>query len=321
MPLRVGIDEAGYGPQLGPLVSAASVWRVGEADVASNLWTKLKAVLKRPPVTRDSQLPVGDSKQVFDRKKGIASLERPVLAFGAALGLPTDRLDALLNAITSDPRRFDGAPPWYAALDQPLPLDPQRSQFAAIAQRLASTMASREVTCVGLLAEVVSEQRFNERIRQTDNKAEILLEHVLRLIDRISRKARGETVHLTVDRLGGRANYTQALLRAFPARRLHVIETSPGCSRYRLESPGQGDWHVRFVVDADQDELPVALASMVAKYVREALMARFNAWWQALQPDLRPTAGYYNDAQRFLKDIAPILPQSGLDPAQFVRLR
>jgi ribonuclease HII len=48
---------------------------------------------------------------------------------------------------------------------------------------------------------------------------------------------------------------------------------------------------------------PTALASMLAKYLRERLMHSFNAFWQQHVPNLRPTAGYPLDAKRFREQI------------------
>jgi hypothetical protein len=64
---------------------------------------------------------------------------------------------------------------------------------------------------------------------------------------------------------------------------------------------------VEFGVDADCEHLPVALASMSAKYLRELLMQRFNDYWRGLAPAVTPTAGYYQDALRFLEDLEFIL--------------
>jgi hypothetical protein len=108
-------------------------------------------------------------------------------------------------------------------------------------------------------------------------------------------------------------------MQTFPDRHLHITEIGPASSTYRLAN-ARSDWHFDFVVDGDQRHLPIALASMTAKYVRELMMERFNAFWLALQPALRPTAGYYNDAQRFLTDIAPLLPTVGIPREQFVRV-
>ena len=42
---------------------------------------------------------------------------------------------------------------------------------------------------------------------------------------------------------------------------------------------------------------------MISKYLRELLMHRFNAYWKSLIPEVQPTAGYYSDGVRFLRDI------------------
>ena len=57
------------------------------------------------------------------------------------------------------------------------------------------------------------------------------------------------------------------------------------------------------VAKAEAQCLPVAVASMLSKYLREMLMRRFNAFWKVHLPDVKPTAGYYNDGLRFLRDI------------------
>jgi ribonuclease HII len=53
-----------------------------------------------------------------------------------------------------------------------------------------------------------------------------------------------------------------------------------------------------------EELLPVALASMVAKYTREVLMHQFNHFWAQHIPGLKPTQGYPLDAKRFRNDIA-----------------
>jgi len=99
-----------------------------------------------------------------------------------------------------------------------------------------------------------------------------------------------------------------------------VLAETSTASRYAL-CRDDATWELTFTVGADARHLPVALASMLAKYVREVLMEAFNAYWRAAAPSLRPTAGYYTDAQRFLGDIAALLPATGLDPSRFVRTR
>ena len=301
MPLVVGIDEAGYGPTLGPLVVGATMWNVLPRNVKADFWEQLADCVTRAGKRGQWRLVVNDSKAVYNRKKGISTLERPVLAFACAAGLKCETLGELLIELNT-PIESPDALPWYRDLNVPTPLGGPGSKFQAVAERLKRVLAATGLSCAGLSAQVVAEDHFNRRVRQTRNKAAVLIEQVLRLIQNAGERTGGQDLIVRVDRLGGRSNYRALLSAAFPERHLHVIDASEQCSRYRLAS-SQNDWYIEFAVDADKKHLPVALASMLAKYLREALMTRFNAYWRARAPELKPTAGYYTDARRFLADL------------------
>lgn len=318
MALLIGIDEAGYGPLLGPLVVAATVWRVPPNRVDADMWSALDTVVARAGQGGGARLEVDDSKTVYNRKQ-ISSLERPVLAFASAIDYPTNNLGDLLGQLTEQNADL-GPAPWYRELSGALPLDPHRSAFAGVGGRLRDAMSAAGVELVALLAEVVSETRFNDRVAATRNKAAVLVEQVLRLMARGSRHGREQDVHICVDRLGGREDYRHTLQSAFPERHVEILEVSEQRSRYRLGA-SRNDWWIEFLVDGDLTRMPIALASMVAKYAREALMERFNAYWKRLLPSVRPTAGYYVDAQRFLADIREHIGACGLPESRFVRAR
>jgi hypothetical protein len=72
-----------------------------------------------------------------------------------------------------------------------------------------------------------------------------------------------------------------------------------------------GDSEIRFRTKAEA-HLPVALASMVCKYVRELAMDLFNDFWAKHVPGLKPTKGYPVDAKRFKNDIAEAQRQLGI---------
>ena len=82
-------------------------------------------------------------------------------------------------------------------------------------------------------------------------------------------------------------------------------------SCYRWGPPGVRR-EVRFAVRGESF-LPVALASMTAKYLRELAMAAFNSFWQQQVPGLKPTAGYPQDARRFAASIDEARQQLAID--------
>ncbi len=82
-----------------------------------------------------------------------------------------------------------------------------------------------------------------------------------------------------------------------------IIEESDEYSAYELITR-RTTWHVSFAQSGESKELPVAMGSLISKYVRELFMGCFNAFWTEHVAELVPTAGYYQDGRRFLKDIA-----------------
>jgi len=78
---------------------------------------------------------------------------------------------------------------------------------------------------------------------------------------------------------------------------------------------------LHFVVGADERFLPVSLASMVSKYLRELLIHNINRYFTGFHSDLRPTAGYWKDGLRFIDDLKTNIPGLQVDMEQLVRSR
>ena len=102
---------------------------------------------------------------------------------------------------------------------------------------------------------------------------------------------------------------------AFPDSFVFRLEESGPQSRYKV-----GDLEFCFRTKAEA-LLPVALASMVSKYVREVIMIQFNRFWQSFLPDLRPTKGYPQDAKRFWEEIKSTAAELGIEKQEIWRCR
>ena len=79
-------------------------------------------------------------------------------------------------------------------------------------------------------------------------------------------------------------------------------------SEYRIDGLGR-ELRFRFLPRAEGQSMPVALASMLCKYLREVLMRQFNEYWIAKLPGLRPTAGYPSDAKRYYEAIKHLVAE------------
>jgi hypothetical protein len=121
----------------------------------------------------------------------------------------------------------------------------------------------------------------------------------------------GGAVHVFCDKHGGRDRYLPLLQSQFPDDWIEVRQEGSGASVYRFgneDRPIEIGFHV-----AGERFLPVALASMTAKYVRETAMRPFNEFWCARVPGLKPTAGYPTDSRRFKQQIAAVQRELSID--------
>jgi hypothetical protein len=263
---------------------------------------------------------VGDSKRLFSRSIGLKHLETAALAFLGAMGKRVESRKALLAAVSLGDVAESSLCPWHSGADLGLPLEVEPLVAKYKAARLKAQIARAGLRFCGVKSRVVSAREFNASVRRSGNKARSLFESVSALLKWIAGCAAGGRFAAHVDKLGGRDRYGALLAEVFPAARIEVIEEGRHLSRYGLSGDNL-DGVVSFEESSEQKHLPVALASMYSKYLRELDLRLFNRFWQRRVPGLEPTAGYAVDAIRFLSLVRPAMLAEGLDPDVVVRIK
>lgn len=316
--IYTGIDEAGYGPMLGPLCVASATLRVegwSAGDPAPDLWGVLADAVCKSKRAAKTRIAVWDSKDLKLANSSVTRhplyhLERGVLGFlGACDGAMPGSDDALFDRLGA----CWEAHPWYGGSGIGLPLGHEVEMLGIECNALKRAMAKGGVELLDLRVRVVGEGEFNGLYRTHGSKAAATELALCELLGR-SRglSGPGGARRIVCDRQSGRTRYGRTLGRVFGD--VVVEEESARASRYRCD----GDTGVLLTPGADGAYFPVALASMAAKLVRELAMMRFNRYWSSRIPELKPTAGYVQDARRWLGDTRAYI--SDEERATMVRL-
>ncbi|MBX3387495.1 MAG: hypothetical protein KF768_13075 [Phycisphaeraceae bacterium] len=332
-----GIDEAGYGPLLGPLCVGMTAFRIEgweEGRPAPDLWSSLSSAVCRKPergaraMSALGRIAVDDSKNLklansSKTRDPLVHLERGVLTFMRCRAGGTSK--GTVEPVSDDAALFRalglvGAPAvWYGGEPSPCPRACDAGVLGISASMLERTLAGAGVTVEDMACRAIGEREFNRIVEVTGTKAatteRAIGEHLATIWKRWA-GAEEHAVRVVCDRQGGRTQYGASLARMMNDAGAPVVaetlEEGPERSRYELRgkwSDGSasrdGRMVVMFMSESETHHLPVALASMTAKLVREMFMARFNRFWAARVPELKPTAGYRQDGWRWLEDLGP----------------
>ncbi len=319
MPWRVGIDEAGYGPNLGPLVMTAVACNVPPELADGCLWRALRPAVRRCRNRHDpTRLLVDDSKLVYSTARGLGALEASVLGIlGGTLATCPTSVAALVDRLHAD-HELAGEP-WYGGATT-IPLATAAEIIADGASRFRAACTAADITWPLFRCVIVCPAQFNVWVEQWGSKGAVLSAGLVQLLNAVQPLEPGEAMHVTADKHGGRNFYSAVLQEAFPAGWAMPLEEGMDCSSYQINGLDR-PMRVTFRPRADSGHFEVALASMISKYVREALMAEFNAFWKKHLPELAPTAGYPVDAKRFLSAIRPALARLQIAEATLWRTR
>lgn len=316
-----GVDEAGLGPILGPLVVGGVTMAGPQGTAPWRLLQKHVTKLKH----KQGKVRVADSKKVKQGPHGLKRLEETALVFWTALhGEPPATLQDWLVALGHDLAPLRRCP-WYEDLALPLPRRADRDWISLTGELVSRSLHKGDCQLLDISVLAVDVEEWNGLIQDTDNKSKAhfhayaeVLGHLLHGL--FPRVGKDDACNLVADRCGGRMHYQGDLRRLCPDASVAIVKEVPGASTYNLKQASR-DITVTFAERAEDRAFPTALASCFAKYLRELMVECINQWFQQRVPDLKPTAGYYVDGHRFLNEVQPHIEAEKLPRHRLVRVR
>jgi ribonuclease HII len=322
MAILTGIDEAGYGPILGPLVVSSTTFTVPDELLKEDMWKLLKVAVGKTKRALAGRILIADSKKAFNRKTGCGHLRRAVISAIRCLDksyeIPANAKE-LAEILCPDSLGRLADYPWYKELEG-VELGGENSDFNIAAGVFSRNLASNDMRLVDICSQCLDVGYYNKMVSDVRNKASVLFTSVAKLIHRAYEMgADGEQIQVLVDRQGGRISYVGLLRKMFPQLELCVVRQDEKCSSYELV--GAKTLRVHFAIKADSRFLPVSLASMASKYVREVMMESINRYFLGFCPEIKPTAGYWQDGLRFIEDVESKLGHLEYDPEKLIRSR
>jgi ribonuclease HII len=258
---RMGVDENGLGPRLGPLVVTAILARVSEAGEVVAMRKPRGSLAKR----------LGDSKTLVSHGD-VALGEAWARALAARVGLDASGPDSLVHALALDSRsELRRLCPSHVEAQC---WNTEREAFEAeggLVARLSDDLrrlAARGVDVVDVRTTLICTKRLNDERRLGRSRFDVDLHSMERIVLDARRRA-GADLEVVCGKVGGYARYSDAFGPL--AGRLHAI-IEEGAKRSAYSFPGLGT--IAFVRDADENHLLVSMASLVGKWIRELMMAR-----------------------------------------------
>jgi hypothetical protein len=211
MGILIGMDEAGYGPNLGPLVVAATTWhvdeevsgvrcqvsdaRVGEPASAGGRGRAGVALLNpqseiRNPTSEidlyrilrnivaksasERRVPIADSKVLYNPAVGLRQLERGLHAVLLAMEQKLRCWSAIVEYCGADPDCLHRLVCWPEDFDCSLPVHAAADELSRLGARFTRACGAVGVRPLFIRARLVFPREFNDLMAHYGNKAAAL---------------------------------------------------------------------------------------------------------------------------------------------------
>jgi ribonuclease HII len=235
------------------------------------------------------------------------------------LGSEPKNLTGLISSLCPDCLEHIVEYPWYKKAGD-YQLGGDDGDIGIAVSMLRANLANQHIELLGLKSRCLEVAHYNRMVNAVDNKAKVLFTAVAELMQSAMRDFANDDLDIVIDRQGGRSHYQRQLQLMFGESQLRIIHEDQDRSSYEMRTNNR-KIRVHFVVGADGKFLPVSLASIVCKYLREVLVENINNYFLSFNPAIKPTAGYWQDGLRFIEDIKTHIPNLSFNANQLIRCR
>ncbi len=280
---RIGIDENGLGPRLGPLIVTAVVAEASGPEGAARAEARPRGAMRARLGDSKRLVAFGDTAlgeawaRAIARRMGLPEPESPE-ALVRALSLDT------AEALRSPCPRQHGEQCWNTSGEAFV----AEAKLVAKVERDLARLEAQGVRVVRAACVVTCTRRLNDGISRGLTRFHVDL-HAMERLALDARDRAGDDVVATCGKVGGFDRYAPAF--GPMSGRLHAV-AQEGRARSEYVVPGFG--RIAFVRDADEKHLLVCMASLVGKWVRDLLMARIVRYHRDHAPDLPNASGYHD---------------------------
>jgi hypothetical protein len=229
MGILIGMDEAGYGPHLGPLVVAATAWEVSDEPVGSERDGECKQTKRRPaaksgeavcvaaPPRRvrpnqiadgavdlyrrlaglvaksasDRRVAIADSKVLYTPGAGLRQLERGLHAVLRTMQQTLACWKELINYCGADPDGHHMRVCWPEGCNHLLPVDATDDELTRLTVRFARACDGNGVRPLLIRARLVFPAEFNELTSYYNSKGAALSHVTVGLLREVVNMVRG----------------------------------------------------------------------------------------------------------------------------------
>ncbi len=309
LPYLIGTDEAGYGPNLGPLTIAGTLWETESTEI--DLYLALSDAVGNH-ASRSASNPklfIADSKKVYSGS--IDQLETNVLALVYALKgkIPANWQELTELICPQHTLAHSDRQRWLTGQDKLLPMAGDPHKIKLLGKLFQENCARAGVKLMEIECHPIFPPQFNNQLVALGNKATLLSTYTLKIVQRLMKHCDDDT-EIGCDKHGGRSKYAGLVQDILAEQLVLVGNETREMSDYSFRQ-NDHDVFIRFQAKGESF-LPTALASMVAKYLREVFMGIWNQYWSEQLPEIKPTKGYPVDAKRFKSEIAHLQSKLGL---------